>query len=128
MCQAEDSIAAGVDWLAPSFGNIHGVYPTGGPKLEFDRLERIRDTVGDRVRLILHGAHEQYFQQELFRGCIDLGMSKVNINGVVNNACLETQQRLAGKASLMEIMEESTTAMQAVIETHCDWLMSAGKA
>ena len=55
-------------------------------------------------------------------------MSKANINGVMNNAYLEVQSRLAGKASLMKIIEEGTKAMQAVIEVHCDWLMSSDKA
>jgi fructose-bisphosphate aldolase, class II len=39
--------------------------------------------VGDRVRLVLHGAHEKYFQEELLRKCISYGMAKFNINGPV---------------------------------------------
>lgn len=118
----------GIDWLAPAFGNIHGAYGPEGPQLDFDRLERIHKAVGSRVRLVLHGAHEKYFQEELLRKCIGYGMSKSNINGPVTAACLETQERLAGKAPLTKIIEEQTKAMQAVVEYHCDFLLSTGKA
>ena len=126
--QAEEFIALGIDWLAPAFGNIHGAYGPEGPQLEFDRLERIHKAVGDRVRLVLHGAHEKYFQEELLQKCIKLGMSKSNINGPVAAAWLEVQGQLTGKASLTKIMEEQTKAMQAVVEYHCDYLLSTGKA
>jgi hypothetical protein len=33
----EDFIAAGVDFLAPSVGNIHGDYGPKGPQLDMDR-------------------------------------------------------------------------------------------
>ena len=33
----EDFIAAGVDFLAPSVGNIHGDYGSKGPQLDMDR-------------------------------------------------------------------------------------------
>jgi fructose-bisphosphate aldolase, class II len=81
--QAEEFVALGIDWLAPAFGNVHGSYGPKGPQLEWDRLKKIHDAVGDRVRLVLHGAHEKYFQEELLRKCISYGMAKFNINGPV---------------------------------------------
>lgn len=126
--QAEEFVALGIDWLAPAFGNVHGKYGPKGPQLDFPRLERIAAAVGDRVRLVLHGAHEDYFQKDLLRKCIKAGMAKVNINGPVAAAFLRVQGELSGKAPLTTIIEEQTKAMQEVIEENMDWLLSSGKA
>ncbi|KAK4063693.1 hypothetical protein Trihar35433_8401 [Trichoderma harzianum] len=126
--QAEEFVALGIDWLAPAFGNVHGAYGPKGPQLDFPRLERIAARVGSQVRLVLHGAHEKYFQAELLAKCISYGMAKVNINGPVAAAYMEVGARLTGKEGLTTVMEEQTKAMQQVIEDHMDWLKSAGKA
>lgn len=126
--QAEEFVALGIDWLAPAFGNVHGKYGPKGPQLDFPRLERVAKAVGDRVRLVLHGAHEDYFQEELLKKCIGYGMAKVNINGPVAAAYTRVQGELSGKVPLTTVMEEQTNAMQKVVEDHMDWLMSTGKA
>lgn len=126
--QAEEFVSLGIDWLAPAFGNVHGSYGPKGPQLEFDRLQRIHDAVGDRVRLVLHGAHEKYFQKDLLRKCISHGMAKFNINGPVNAAFVEVGAKLLGKEPLATVMEKQTEAMQKVVEENMDWLMSSGKA
>ncbi|KAF4549590.1 Fructose-bisphosphate aldolase-like protein 2 [Elsinoe fawcettii] len=126
--QAEEFVSLGIDWLAPAFGNVHGIYPPKGPQLEFDRLERIHNAVGDRVRLVLHGAHEKYFQEELLRKCIGYGIAKVNINGPVAAAYISVGKELIGKKPLTEVAERQIRAMQDVIEENMDWLLSSGKA
>ncbi|KAM0258910.1 hypothetical protein ACHAQJ_003566 [Trichoderma viride] len=126
--QAEEFVDLGIDWLAPAFGNVHGAYGPKGPQLDFPRLERIATHVGSRVRLVLHGAHEKYFQDELLSKCIAHGMAKVNINGPVAAAYMEVGAKLTGKEPLTTVIEEQTKAMQKVIENHMDWLKSAGKA
>jgi fructose-bisphosphate aldolase, class II len=126
--QAEEFVALGIDWLAPAFGNIHGPYPAKGPQLDFPRLKKIHDQVGDRVRLVLHGAHEDYFKEELLKKCISYGMCKVNVNGPVAAAWTKVQGELTGKVPLTEVIERQTDAMQKVVEYHMDWLMSSGKA
>ena len=126
--QAEEFVSLGIDWLAPAFGNVHGPYGPKGPQLEFDRLQRIHDAVGDRVRLVLHGAHEKYFQQDLLRNCISHGMAKFNINAHVNNEYAEVGAKLLGKEPLTTVTEKQTEAMQKVVEEIMDWLMSSGKA
>lgn len=126
--QAEEFVSLGIDWLAPAFGNVHGVYGPKGPQLDFPRLERIHKAVGDRVRLVLHGAHEKYFQEELLRKCISYGMAKVNINGPVAAAYTKVGAEMTGKAPLTTVIEEQIKAMQAVIEENMDWLLSSGKA
>lgn len=126
--EAEEFVNLGIDWLAPAFGNVHGFYGPEGPQLDFPRLDRIAAKVGHRVRLVLHGAHEDYFKEELLQKCIAAGMAKVNINGPVAAAFTKVQSELSGKAPLTTIMEKQTEAMQAVVEYHMDWLRSTGKA
>lgn len=126
--QAEEFVACGIDWLAPAFGNVHGVYGPKGPQLDFERLRKVQNAVSDRVRLVLHGAHEQYFQEELLRKCIGYGMAKLNINGPVAAAWTKVQGELTGKVPLTTVIEEQTKAMKAVVEEHMDFLWSSGKA
>jgi ketose-bisphosphate aldolase len=64
----------GVDALAVSIGNAHGIY-TKLPVFDFDRLEKIRKLV--RVPLVLHGGSGT--QPEYLRKAVALGMAKVNV-------------------------------------------------
>lgn len=126
--QAEEFVALGIDWLAPAFGNVHGKYGPKGPQLDFPRLEGIEKKVGDRVRLVLHGAHEDHFKKELFQKLIAAGVAKFNLNGSVNNEYTNIQAEMAGKAPLTTVIEKGTDAMQKVVEEHMDWMGSTGKA
>lgn len=126
--QVEEFAALGIDWLAPAFGNVHGSYGLRGPQLDFERLERIASTIGNDVRLVLHGAHEQYFEEELLQKCIAFGMAKLNINGAVNREYTKIQAEMSGRMPLTTLIEEGTKAMQKVIEKHMDWMKSSGRA
>ncbi|GAD96502.1 hypothetical protein TRV_07644 [Paecilomyces variotii No. 5] len=126
--EAEEFVQLGIDWLAPAFGNVHGAYGPKGPQLDFPRLKRIHDAIGDRVRLVLHGAHEAYFQKELLAKCISYGIAKVNINGPVAAAFTKVGAELTGKVPMTSVIEKQTDAMQRVIEENMDWLKSSGKA
>lgn len=64
----------GVDALAVSIGNAHGLY-TRLPVFDFERLEKIRKVVP--VPLVLHGGSGT--QPEYLRKAIALGMAKVNV-------------------------------------------------
>lgn len=126
--QAEEFVATGIQWLAPAFGNVHGKYGPQGPQLELDRLQGLVNAVGDRVRFVLHGAGAEWFNEELFRKCIDHGMAKANINDIVNDAYLEIQAQKASNTPLTKLLEEVTLAMQKKVELCMDWLGSTGKA
>lgn len=126
--QAEEFVALGIDWLAPAFGNVHGKYGPKGPQLDFPRLESIEAKVGDRVRLVLHGAHEDHFGEEMFHKLIASGVAKFNINGAMNNEYTKIQAEMAGKVPLTTVIEKGTEAMQKVVEQHMDWMKSSGKA
>jgi len=64
----------GIDSLAVAIGTAHGLYKSQ-PKLDFERLDRIRKKVD--IPLVLHGASG--IPDEDVRKCIQLGIAKVNI-------------------------------------------------
>lgn len=64
----------GIDSLAVAIGTAHGLYKSE-PKLDFARLEQIRDRVD--IPLVLHGASG--LSDDDIRHCIKLGICKVNV-------------------------------------------------
>ena len=122
--EAEEFTNTGISWLAPAFGNVHGSYGPRGIQLEYERLEKINEAVGSKVRLVLHGTDG--FDQDIFRKCIRAGISKVNINKVVNRAYMDMQKE--GTLGITQLMEKGTDAMQSIIEKIMDDLESSGKA
>lgn len=64
----------GVDSLAVAIGTAHGLYK-GKPKLDFERLKKIREKV--EVPLVLHGASD--VPEDLVKKAIRLGICKLNI-------------------------------------------------
>lgn len=123
--ESEEFVETGIDWLAPAFGNVHGAYGPRGIQLEYDRLQRIREQVGDRVRLVLHGADP--YTKEIFQQCIECGVSKINLNKVLNGEFVRVMQERAGRAPLTTIIEEATNAMQKAVEKTMDMLESSGR-
>ncbi|KAL4909529.1 hypothetical protein BDW74DRAFT_187602 [Aspergillus multicolor] len=123
--ESEEFVDTGIDWLAPAFGNVHGEYGPRGIQLEYDRLQKIHEKVGDRVKLVLHGADP--FTEEIFAKCIACGVSKVNINKVLNNEYVRVQAERAGKVPLTRLLEEVTDEMQKAVERCMDMLGSSGR-
>ncbi|KAB7895289.1 tagatose bisphosphate family class II aldolase [Rouxiella sp. S1S-2] len=64
----------GIDSLAVAIGSAHGLYQ-GEPKLDFDRLEKIRQQVD--IPLVLHGASG--IPEAMVKRAIALGICKVNV-------------------------------------------------
>jgi fructose-bisphosphate aldolase class II len=82
--------ASGIDCLAPSVGNIHGMLKSAKePKLHPDRVKEIADAV--HVPLVLHGASGN--TEEEIVACIKAGVAIVHIN---------TELRVAYRKSLEE--------------------------
>ncbi|MGD8110445.1 tagatose bisphosphate family class II aldolase [Vibrio sp. NTOU-M3] len=63
-----------IDSLAVAIGTAHGLYKAE-PRLDFDRLEKIRQVVD--IPLVLHGASG--VPDDMVKRCIDLGVCKVNV-------------------------------------------------
>ena len=80
MTTAEDAKrfvdATGIDLLAPSIGNVHGMVKTGNPRLHPERVKAIREVTG--VPLVLHGGSGS--MNEDFVACIKEGIDIVHIN------------------------------------------------
>jgi fructose-bisphosphate aldolase class II len=129
--QADEFIATGIDWLAPAFGNVHGKYGSKGPQLQYDRLQSIRDSTKGRVELVLHGAGAEWFGADdgkLLQQNISHGISKCNINDVINGPYLEYLAEHAKTKGLTGLIEGATAVMQRETEKCMDWMGSSGKA
>ncbi|KAJ4156060.1 hypothetical protein LMH87_001274 [Akanthomyces muscarius] len=124
--QVEDFIATGIDFLAPAFGNVHGEYGPRGPKLQFDRLKMILDKVDRRVRVVLHGTND--FPETIMQKCIEVGVSKVNVNKLVLDDYLVHLQTNAPTANLTTLMEQGVAAARGLMEWQIDVCRSNEKA
>ncbi|WP_312229689.1 ketose 1,6-bisphosphate aldolase [Pseudescherichia sp.] len=78
----------GIDALAVAIGNSHGKYK-GEPKLDFARLEAIRQQTG--LPLVLHGGSG--ISDADFRRAISLGIHKINFYTGMSQAALAAVDR-----------------------------------
>ncbi|DAA73476.1 TPA_exp: Uncharacterized protein A8136_4786 [Trichophyton benhamiae CBS 112371] len=124
--ESQEFVDTGIDWLAPAFGNVHGEYGPRGIQLDYGRLQRINEAVGKKTKLVLHGADPM--TKEIFEKCIECGVSKVNINKVMNGEYMKVQKEFAGRVPITKLHELATDAMQRAVERSMDLLGSAGKA
>jgi len=116
----------GIDALAVSIGNAHGIY-TKLPVFDFDRLEQIRKAV--RVPLVLHGGSGT--QPEYIRRAVALGMAKINIASELCKAFRDTyaEQHSGGKTGwLPTMLGAAKPAMAKVVERWINLSGAAGKA
>jgi tagatose 1,6-diphosphate aldolase GatY/KbaY len=118
----------GVDALAVCIGNVHGPY-LREPRLDFDRLRTIRDSV--QVPLVLHGASG--LQETMVHRSIELGVRKFNVNTEVREAYTDVlRTRLTTSSTkrpeLGELMSEAVMAMQAVVSSKLRLFGSVGMA
>jgi fructose-bisphosphate aldolase class II len=80
--EAREFVAqTGVDSLAVAIGTAHGRYK-GVPKLDFERLAKIRELV--HIPLVLHGSSG--VPDEDIKKAISLGVAKVNIDTNIREA------------------------------------------
>jgi fructose-bisphosphate aldolase class II len=118
---------AGFDFLAVAIGNAHGFYK-GEPKLDFDRLEAIRDKVA--VPLVLHGASG--IPDHQITRAVELGVCKINIDTEVRNAFIRTMQKFTtenpDQIDPRKVFAPCMDAMQAVVEHKIEIFKSAGRA
>ncbi len=116
----------GVDALAVSFGNAHGLY-SGAPRFDFARLAEIRSRVG--IPLVLHGGSGTP-DADLARA-IGLGIAKVNIASELVHAVRQSllDQWEAGRNLWAPLaMAEARAAMVPVAARWITRLGAAGKA
>jgi len=90
---------SGIDLLAPSVCNIHGIIKSGNPKLNIERIRDIRQTAG--VPLVLHGGSG--ISDDDFKNAINAGISIIHINTEIRVA-----YQKALKLSLQDNPDETT--------------------
>lgn len=66
----------GIDLLAPSVGNIHGMIKGGNPALDIERISNLKEA--SSVPLVLHGGSG--ISDEDFRSAIKAGIRVIHIN------------------------------------------------
>ncbi|CZT48668.1 related to fructose-bisphosphate aldolase [Rhynchosporium secalis] len=125
--EARRFVNTGIDFLAPAFGNVHGNY--GGVeniKLDYQRLDKIREAVKGKATLVLHGTNT--FPDATMQGCIKGGMTRCNVNELVLSNYNKFVAENTGKIPLTELMGKGTDLIQELIEYQMDVMGSTGRA
>lgn len=119
--EAEEFVArTGVDTLAVSIGTAHGVYPVKNPKIDLDRLTKIREQVS--IPLVLHGGSG--LPARTVQAAITIpggGVSKINIATDLEQAFLGSLgcARKSNREILQmdrQALEKAGEAVQHVVE------------
>ena len=117
----------GVDCLAVSIGNAHGLYK-GEPKLDFDRLRAIKSKVN--VPLVLHGASG--IPDDAVQEAITIGIRKINIATDLQvaftvrvRAILKDDSKIYDPRKILGPAKED---IKSVVKNKMNLFMSAGKA
>jgi ketose-bisphosphate aldolase len=111
----------GVDLLAISIGNAHGIY-TRLPRFDFERLETIHRAV--KVPLVLHGGSGT--SEEDIRRAISLGIAKVNVASELCKSLKDhlTRQWSGGRPRWVpEVLAEALPAHAEVVRK---WIRVTG--
>lgn len=126
--EALEFVETGIDFLAPAFGNIHGVYGEKGARgwLQFDRLQKVREAIQGKVKIVLHGTNK--FDRELFQDCIGHGISKINVNKALLDPWKEMMESREDFLPITKLMEDSMEIFQRAVERLMDECGSSGRA
>jgi ketose-bisphosphate aldolase len=103
----------GVDALAVAVGTAHGFYK-GEVRLDFDRLRNIRDAVGQRASLVLHGGSG--VPGELLRRAVASGIGKINFGTELKNAFTLAVKRSLASGEEIDLRKTFAPAIEAVQE------------
>ncbi|MEX2680696.1 MAG: ketose-bisphosphate aldolase [Candidatus Sigynarchaeota archaeon] len=111
----------GVDMLAVSIGNKHGIY-TALPKFDFKRLEAIHEAVP--VPLVLHGGSTT--PEADIKRCIDLGIRKINVASELVACVRESLKKQWAEGRnpwLPRALAEATSGIPEILRR---WMKMAG--
>lgn len=115
---AEFVKATGVDTLAVSIGNVHGIIKMrqGVPKLDFERLKTIYEKV--EIPLVLHGASG--LAKEEIEKAIELGIRIINIHTEIDltftQALRWTLIKAPEEVDPRKIFSQAIKAVQKIVE------------
>lgn len=118
---------ARVDSLAIAIGTAHGQYK-GEPKLDYDRLQKIRTLVG--IPIVLHGSSG--VPDEAVQKAITLGVRKVNIDTNIREAFVWTMRKVMQEKPTeidpRKILGPAREATVEIIRAKMQVFGSSGKA
>lgn len=116
----------GVDLLAVAIGNVHGFY-RGEPRLQFERLATLRDTVP--VPLVLHGASG--LSDDALKRAIGLGVAKINFNTELRQALFAALEEAIPESrrgyDVASLMQSSTAAVREIVTEKLTLLGAVGR-
>jgi fructose-bisphosphate aldolase, class II len=119
--------ATGIDTLAASIGNLHGLYPVP-KKLDLELLQEIRNATDCAISL--HGGSGT--PPHFFKDAAKIGVSKININSEMRRAfraTLEEQLKAnPDEYAVMKLMGPVEDSIQHIVEAHMDVFGSSGHA
>lgn len=132
---AEFVMRSGCDTLAVSVGTAHGVYLTKNPRIDFERLQKIRNLVD--IPLVLHGGSG--LPMETVRKAICLtngkgGIAKLNIATDLESIFQSVMQieRIPNRDTIRldgPLLKQAADKVQAFVENYMTtFLLSDGKA
>ncbi len=111
----------GVDALAVSIGNAHGIY-TRLPVFDFERLEKIRQAVP--VPLVLHGGSGT--QPDYIQRAISLGMAKINVASELCKAFRDTYAADHADGKVGWLPSTLAAAKKPMAEVMAKWFKLTG--
>ncbi|GBG79667.1 hypothetical protein CBR_g29815 [Chara braunii] len=115
----------GVDALAVCVGNVHGKYPTSGPKLDLSRLKALHMAFAKSgPALVMHGASG--LPPPVIQECISLGITKFNVNTELREAYMQAVSN--PQRELINAMDMAVAAMEAVVAQKLAMFRSVGKS
>ena len=117
----------GVDTLAVSIGNVHGIAKIrqGVPKLDLERLKEIGKKV--KVPLVLHGASG--IPEEEIKKAIKFGIRIINIDTEIRLAFTDSLRKtLSGDKNIFDPRKVLAPAIEAVEKVVADKMVMFGSA
>ncbi len=106
----------GINLLAPSVGNVHGMVKGGNPRLDIERIKEIRESAG--VPLVLHGGSG--IADEDFVNAIKAGISVIHINTEIRVAYKEALEKYLkenpNEVAPYKILQPAVEAISKVVE------------
>jgi tagatose 1,6-diphosphate aldolase GatY/KbaY len=116
----------GIDALAVSIGNAHGLY-TKLPQFDFERLAKLHEAT--RIPLVLHGGSGT--PEADLRRAISLGIAKVNVATEAITALRQSLLEQWGAGKNLWVPMAQAVAMEAMAKVVAKWFhltMAAGRA
>ena len=101
----------GVDALAVAIGTAHGFYK-GEVRLDFERLDRIRDALDGRAALVLHGGSG--VSEELLRQAVAHGINKINFGTELKDAFTRALKTTLAETDEIDLRKTFAPAIVAV--------------